>query len=80
MCDDTHYVPASDVLEGVRVHNVPEGTILEAMVAVKYLDEDGEICWAFTKSRDLNDMEALGITGYMRKTIEASMFGYLRED
>ena len=31
------------------------------MAIIKYLDGDGEACWLLTATKDLQDMEALGM-------------------
>lgn len=59
---DIEYVPAADVLNGIEIAPLPEGwMVLEAVVIVKGLDEDGDPLWCTRYTQGLTRTELLGI-------------------
>lgn len=62
MAEDTMpYGPAGEVLPGIDLMRLPEGyTPLSAIVLVKTLDDDGDVCWLTRYAKDLSGIESLG--------------------
>ena len=58
---DEQRVPVSQVLPGLELHPLPTGsTPMEAFVLVKYLDDEGDVTWAYRTTNRLNREELLG--------------------
>lgn len=61
MPDPSKYVPASDLVTGIELVPLPDNyTPLEAVVLIKALDDEGNICWLTRYSKELHMIEALG--------------------
>ena len=61
MSKDDDRKPIEQVLNGLRIHPLPDGwTPLEGIVLAKCLDEEGHPSWAFRTTAGLNDEELLG--------------------
>ena len=68
------FVPAREVLEGVELVPLPLGvTVLDAIVAIKVLDEEGSVAWYTRVSRGVSSVESLGALRFLTVLEERDM-------
>lgn len=66
---------------GCEVAELPKDSIpLAALVLVKYLDEDGDTSWAIRSSKDMSDMEAIGLLRAALMTQERDVLNMWERD
>lgn len=49
---------------------------LDALVIVKYFDEDGDVCYAIQSTGGVHSVEALGMLDYGREQLTHNMFSH----
>lgn len=72
--DPDEYLPAGDVLDGLKLLPLPEGTTPSAVLAFVRLDEpDGGVGWSVRVTEGMNDEENLGLlVGYAERLKQAA--------
>ncbi|GAB3103705.1 hypothetical protein [Isoptericola nanjingensis] len=72
--ESDEYLPVGDVLEGLQLLPLPEGTTPSGVLAFVKLDEpDGGVGWSVRVTDGMNDEENLGLlVGYVEKLKQAA--------
>lgn len=79
--DPGDFRPAGELLAGIRLLDLPPGyQVLEAVVLLKCLDEDGHLAWVQRWTRGLHLIEVLGATSCMRALNERDAVSLYESD